>query len=141
MKKLSVLCSILTFATGMTFAAECAGGVCPLPGASKKPVEITTAELSVLVDSGTVTLIDARPGAPMGLPGAKPLTGTPSAEEAAKVIPAKDAPVVTYCGGVTCPLSPMMAKHLQSLGYTNVREYPEGFAGWKAAGRPVTALK
>lgn len=77
----------------------------------------------------------------MGLPGAKSLTGTPSAEEAAKVIPAKDAPVVTYCGGIHCPLSGNLAKHLKTLGYTNVREYPEGFSGWKAAGKPVTALK
>jgi len=141
MKKLTVLCSILTLATGISFAAECAGGVCPLSGAGEKPVEITTAELGVLVDSGAVTLIDARPGAQVGLPGAKSLTGTPAAEEAAKVIPAKDAPVVTYCGGIHCPLSGNLAKHLKTLGYTNVREYPEGFSGWKDAGKTVTALK
>ena len=143
MKKLAVLCSMILFATGAAFSEECAGGVCPLPGAGDKPVEITTTELDGLVNSGAVTLIliDARPSAQTGLPGAKSLTGTPGAEEAANVIPAKDAQVVTYCGSTHCPLSGNLAKHLRTLGYTNVREYPEGFAGWKASGKPVTALK
>jgi rhodanese-related sulfurtransferase len=125
MKKLAVVCSILMLAA--LIRAE--------------PIEVTTSELADLVKAESVTLIDARPGAPAGLPGAKSLTGTPTAEEAAKVILSKDAPVVTYCGSVSCPLSAKMAKHLQSLGYTNVREYPEGFSGWKKAGHPVEALK
>lgn len=140
MKKFSVVCSVLMFATGAVFAEECAGGVCPLPMAGAA-VDISTSELAGLVNAGTVTLLDARPGAPMGLPNAKSLTGTPTAEEAAKVIPSKDSPVVTYCGGIHCPLSGNLAKHLRTLGYTHVREYPEGFAGWKKAGHPVTALK
>jgi rhodanese-related sulfurtransferase len=142
MKKFSWIYSLLLIAAGVAFAEEkCAGGVCPLPVAKDKTAKVSTTELSNLISSGAVTVIDARPGAPMGLPGAKSLTGKPTAEEAAKVIPSKDSPVVTYCGGVTCPLSPMLAKHLESLGYTNVREYPEGFSGWQAAGKPVTALK
>lgn len=141
MKKVVLLCSVLAFATGVSFAEECAGGICKLSGAGKKEATVSTAELDGLLAAGNVTLIDARPGAPAGLPGAKSLTGTPTAEEAAKVIPSKDAPVVTYCGSVTCSLSPKMAKHLQSLGYTNVREYPEGFSGWKAAGKPVAEIK
>ena len=141
MKKFAVLCSILMLTADAAFAEKCAGGVCPLPVAGAKPTEITTAELDGLVNTGTVTLIDARPGASMGLPGAKPLIGTPTAEEAAKVIPSKDSLIVTYCGNLNCFLSENLAKHLRTLGYTNVREYRPGYAGWKAAGKPVEALK
>lgn len=140
--KTVILLSCVLLAAGLAVSENCAGGVCPLPAAAgKEPVHVSTAELEGLLAAGGITLIDARPGAAEGLPGAKALTGEPTAEEAAKVIPSKDAPVVTYCGGIHCPLSARMAKHLQSLGYANIREYPEGFSGWKAAGKPVEALK
>lgn len=135
-------CLFLMFASGISFAAEnCSGGVCPLPGAGEVPDKITTAELDKLITAGSVTVIDARPGAATGLPGAKLLAGQPTAEEAAKVIPAKDAVVVTYCGGIHCPLSGNLAKHLKSLGYTRVREYPDGFSGWKTSGKPVIPVQ
>ena len=140
--RIVLLLSCVLLAAGMVVADNCAGGACPLPGAGgKEIVNVSTAELEGLLAGGGITLIDARPGAPEGLPGAISLTGTPTAEEAAKVIPSKDSPIVTYCGSVHCPLSARLAEHLQSLGYTNIREYPEGFAGWKAAGKPVKPLK
>ena len=47
----------------------------------------------------------------------------------------KDVPIVVYCGaGIR---SPMAAVTLEDMGYTNVRDYPEGFIGWRQANLPV----
>lgn len=49
-----------------------------------------------------------------------------------KTIPAKDAPIVLYCGGGF--RSALAAKNLQEMGYTNVISMDGGFSGWKNAG-------
>lgn len=47
----------------------------------------------------------------------------------------KDTPIVVYCGaGVRSPLT---AKTLQDMGYTNVKDYKDGFFGWKKAGNAI----
>ena len=47
----------------------------------------------------------------------------------------KDVPIVVYCGaGIR---SPMAAVTLEDMGYTDVRDYPEGFIGWRQANLPV----
>ena len=47
----------------------------------------------------------------------------------------KDVPIVVYCGaGIR---SPMAAVTLEDMGYTDVRDYPEGFIGWRKADLPV----
>ena len=47
----------------------------------------------------------------------------------------KDTPIVVYCGaGIRTPLA---ADTLQKMGYTNVRNYSDGFIGWRNAGLPV----
>ena len=47
----------------------------------------------------------------------------------------KDTPIVVYCGaGIRTPLA---ADTLQEMGYTNVRNYSDGFIGWRNAGLPV----
>jgi rhodanese-related sulfurtransferase len=48
----------------------------------------------------------------------------------------KDTPIVVYCGaGIRTPLA---ADTLQKMGYTNVRNYSDGYIGWKKAGLPTT---
>ena len=48
----------------------------------------------------------------------------------------KDTPIVVYCGaGIR---TPMAADTLQKMGYTNVRNYSDGYLGWKKAGLPTT---
>jgi rhodanese-related sulfurtransferase len=54
---------------------------------------------------------------------------------------AKDAEIITYCGGLQCPQSAQAAQRLVELGYTNVRTYKEGLDGWKAAGHSVETLQ
>jgi rhodanese-related sulfurtransferase len=52
---------------------------------------------------------------------------------------AKDAQIVTYCAGPACSQSSEAAVKLAELGYTNVRTYPDGLQGWKAAGNTIVS--
>lgn len=127
----------------------CKGGTCPAVGktckdtaaAKEKVATINTAGLAALVKAKTaVTILDARSGKyddGRRLPGATQLSPSADAEAIAKVVPDKNALVVTYCAGVTCPASEMLAKRLHELGYSNVIEYPEGIAGWEESGNEV----
>jgi len=54
---------------------------------------------------------------------------------ASKVAQTKDTPIVVYCGAGF--RSPLAAKTLQEMGYTNVKNYSEGFIGWRKAGLPI----
>jgi len=54
---------------------------------------------------------------------------------ASKVAQTKDTPIVAYCGAGF--RSPLAAKTLQEMGYTNVKNYSAGFIGWRKAGLPV----
>jgi len=46
----------------------------------------------------------------------------------------KEETIITYCGGLACPLSARAAEKLEEMGYSNVLHYAEGIAGWKEAG-------
>lgn len=49
--------------------------------------------------------------------------------------PSKDTPIVVYCGG---NIRSVLAAHtLQQMGYTQVRNYVDGFLGWKAQNLPI----
>jgi rhodanese-related sulfurtransferase len=50
---------------------------------------------------------------------------------------ARDAEIIVYCSGPTCPQSSAAAEKLTTLGFTNVRAYKGGLEQWKAAGLPV----
>ncbi|GAB4281879.1 MAG: hypothetical protein Kow0029_27200 [Candidatus Rifleibacteriota bacterium] len=143
--------------------ASCADGSCSITDSAKeheheghdhashsnkeehKPATLNTPALKTLLDSGVpVILLDARSGKyddGMRIPGAMSLNSESKAEEIAKVIPNKEALIVTYCSNLKCPASHKLYKHLKSLGYTNVIEYPEGIQGWKEAGNQVKSAK
>ena len=123
----------------------CESGVCSLSGAPD-PAEkadhhnITTLQLKEYVDSGGATILDARSGKyddGYRIPGAKALSSLSTEEEVAAMLPDKGALIVTYCSNLQCPASKRLADHLKKLGYTQVHEYPEGIAGWRAAGGKV----
>jgi rhodanese-related sulfurtransferase len=105
---------------------------------------VTTAALKELVKSGApVVILDARTGKyddGKRIPGAQLAGPDPSEAEIAKLVPAKNATVVTYCGSKQCPLSGKLATKLRGLGYANVIEYHEGIAGWVAAGNDVSQV-
>ena len=48
-----------------------------------------------------------------------------------------DQPIVTYCSGRTCEDSHILARLLSEAGYTSVRIFIDGLAGWQAEGSPV----
>jgi rhodanese-related sulfurtransferase len=45
--------------------------------------------------------------------------------------------MIVYCTGLDCPLSAYLVRRLRSLGMTEVKVCPEGWAGWNDAGHPV----
>jgi rhodanese-related sulfurtransferase len=53
---------------------------------------------------------------------------------ASKLPKDKDALVVAYCGNEQCGAYAAAAKKAKELGYTNVKHYSKGIAGWKQAG-------
>ena len=106
---------------------------------------VNTLGLKTLIGSGVpLTVVDARSGKyddGKRIPGALSLNSESKPEEVAKVLPNKEALIVTYCANLQCPASAALSKHLKSLGYTNLIEYPEGIQGWIEAGNPVKSVK
>jgi len=49
----------------------------------------------------------------------------------------KDARIVVYCAGPTCPSSRQAAEKLAVFGYTHVEAYEGGLEEWKQAGHGV----
>lgn len=54
------------------------------------------------------------------------------------LVPDRATPIVVYCG--VSQRSPMAAKTLMELGYTDVKNYSDGFFNWRRAGLPVVQL-
>ena len=59
------------------------------------------------------------------------------AAQAAANIGAFDRPIIVYCSDLDCLGSEFVGTLLVQAGYTNVRRYPDGLAGWRAAGLPT----
>ena len=55
-----------------------------------------------------------------------------------EVAPDRDTPIVVYCG--INQRSPLAAQSLTAMGYTNVKNYADGFFAWKEAGQGVDHL-
>lgn len=101
---------------------------------------ITRDQLRAEIAAGTVTVVDALGGdyyAKQHLPGAIPLVEADVAAQAARLLPDRAAPIVTYCSNPACPNSQRVADQLVALGYTNLRKYREGIEDWVGAGLPV----
>ncbi|HXW91005.1 MAG TPA: rhodanese-like domain-containing protein [Terriglobales bacterium] len=58
-------------------------------------------------------------------------------ELAPRLLPNKQAEIITYCTNNQCHASRYAARELAAMGYTNVAHYPEGKQGWMEAGFPV----
>jgi rhodanese-related sulfurtransferase len=101
---------------------------------------ISREELQAAIDAGSATIVDALGGdyyAKQHLPGAVALAPGDVDARAATVLPDKDAVIVTYCTGPSCPNSGQVADRLTALGYANVRKYREGIEDWTGAGLPT----
>lgn len=101
---------------------------------------ITRHELHALITSGDVTVVEV-----LGpqyyedahLPGAVSIPHTEVARLAPRVLPDKQATIVTYCSNTACPNSTAAAAQLTKMGYADVRKYAEGKDDWRAAGLPL----
>jgi rhodanese-related sulfurtransferase len=101
---------------------------------------ISREELQAAIDAGSATVVDALGGdyyAKQHLPGAVALAPGQVDAMASTVLPDRDAAIVTYCTGPSCPNSGQVADRLIALGYANVRKYREGIEDWVGAGLPT----
>ena len=57
--------------------------------------------------------------------------------ENVKVLLTREQPLITYCSGLECDDSFMLALFLREQGFTNVVLFAGGFEAWEKAGYPV----
>jgi rhodanese-related sulfurtransferase len=103
-------------------------------------VEIGTEELLKIMTGKTpYHLFDARPVKRFGnahIPSARP--AHPKDENFLSLLPAeKDALLVFYCGGPTCPYTGIAVDKAGEAGYTSLKGYQAGLPGWKKSKLPV----
>ena len=97
--------------------------------------------LKAAIEAGA-TVVDALGGdyyAKQHLPGAVALAPGDVDALASAVLPDKDAAIVTYCTGPSCPNSGQVTGRLTALGYANVRKYREGIEDWPR--RPANRVR
>ena len=71
----------------------------------------------------------------------KETDGKSQEEYAALLGPAKNRPIVVYCGFTKCGRSHNGAVWAVNLGHTNVYRYPGGIFAWQGAKFPVAEVK
>ena len=71
------------------------------------------------------------------IPGSRRVPLDTLGREVAETALPKDAEIIVYCAGPTCPQSRAAAEKLAHFGYTNVQAYEGGLEQWKAAGFEV----
>src|SRR5688572_32954154 len=115
----------------------CALALSPLLAmAQEKFPDISHDELKKAIEDKKVTLIDVNgtDSYKAGhIPGAMNFQEVKS-DLATKLPENKDALVVAYCGNEQCGAYQAAAKKAKELGYTNVKHYSKGIAGWKKSG-------
>lgn len=57
-----------------------------------------------------------------------------NADRINNIIPDKDQDIVVYCANADCQASAQLAETLIDKGYSRVRDFEEGLAGWKEQG-------
>lgn len=57
----------------------------------------------------------------------------------AKVVPAKDTPVLFYCNGLKCGRAAKAAEKAVGWGYAKVYYYAKGLEEWRAEGLPLVS--
>lgn len=57
------------------------------------------------------------------------------------LVPNKDEYIVVYCANANCDASATAAQTLEDMGYTNVVDFEEGYAGWRRAGYPLVGTE
>ena len=141
-KMLPILLFLLSFTT-LAQAGEIPSGQQLQREAEQRTQNIDTASLVKMLDTELdMVLIDIRTADEI-----RGMGGTIKAAQNVKIprgwlefrvqrhAISKDTPIVVYCGAGF--RSPLAADTLQKMGYRNVRNYSEGYIGWKKAGLPI----
>lgn len=130
-------------------AHDCPDGICAVTTANAVTAAeaaqpdgyvVSTEEMVALVKAGDTILLDARAGQfddGERIPGAQQLAPNAPEELIASTLPDKDAAIVAYCANPQCPAGQILVDRLKELGYTNLRKYVDGIAGWKQDGHSV----
>jgi len=113
-----------------------------LEAVKKRIVNVNTDELLEMLDKDpSVVLIDVR------TPSELKFTGTINRGQNVNIVrgwlefqitdhvKSKDTPIIVYCGRNL--RSPLAAKTLENMGYTNVKNYSDGYFAWKEEFNPV----
>jgi rhodanese-related sulfurtransferase len=115
----------------------CALALSPIVAlAADKFPDISHDELKKAIDEKKVTLIDVNGSDSYKsghIPGAINFETTKD-QLSAKLPQDKNALVVAYCGNEQCGAYAAAAQKAKELGYTNVKHYAKGIAGWKKSG-------
>jgi rhodanese-related sulfurtransferase len=114
----------------------CALALSPIAAFSAEYGEISIDELKKAIADKKVTLIDVNGTDSWKdghIPGAIDFA-TAKADLKSKLPADKNALVVAYCGNENCGAYARGAKAAAELGYTNVKHFKPGIAGWKAKG-------
>jgi rhodanese-related sulfurtransferase len=126
MKKLIALFSVLALAQSLAFAAD-------------EFAHISLAELKQAIAAKKAVLLDVNGTESWQeghIPGALDFDAVEK-DLAAKLPADKNALVVAYCGSEKCTAYKAGAEAAKKLGYTNVKHFAGGIAGWKKAGQPT----
>lgn len=111
--------------------------------ADDKVADINHADLSKAVKEGKVALIDCNGSDSYKaghIPGAVDYAA--NKEKLAEKLPAdKGALIVAYCGNENCNAYRAGAEAAKKLGYTNVKHYSAGKAGWAKSGEKLAEAK
>jgi rhodanese-related sulfurtransferase len=121
--------TVTTFAVALLLSAFTALGSSQFP-------DISHDELKQAMKEKKVTLIDVNGSesyAKGHIPGAIDFTANED-KLAASLPKNKDALVIAYCGNERCKAYMQAAIKAKEMGYTNVKHYSKGIAGWKSAG-------
>lgn len=123
--------------------SKISAGAKAIESANQSITNINTKELQeLLISNPKVELIDVRTGNEVDFIG-----GAIDADENVNIprgwlefdidshVKTKDTPIVVYCG--TNQRSPLAAKTLMDLGYTNVKNYADGFVKWQELKLPI----
>lgn len=126
----------LCFAAGAAVAKE------DVPPSIDGTTRVSAEDVIGLVgEMPDLIIIDARKSSDYQkghIEGAVSLPNTETdADSLAKVIPAKDHPVLFYCNGVKCGRSVESARAAVSAGYSNIYWFRGGMEEWQAKAMPV----
>jgi rhodanese-related sulfurtransferase len=124
MKKLSPLLAVALL------SANAFAGSFPDIGLADLKTAIAQKQVAILDVNGPYSFANGH------IPGA--IDYTSHTADLAKVLPSdKSSLVVAYCGNEHCGAYARAAEAASKLGYTNIRHFKPGIAGWKAAGEPT----